>query len=52
MRIIYYQICIGRDEADIVKVYNHLKEAAIAGHPIARHNLGVVELEIGRRIEQ
>mmetsp|Transcript_2383 Transcript_2383/g.3572 ORF Transcript_2383/g.3572 Transcript_2383/m.3572 type:complete len:146 (+) Transcript_2383:322-759(+) len=33
---------------DMVKVYNHLEEAAIAGHPIARHNHGVVELEIGR----
>ena len=31
-----------------MKVYNHLKEAAIAGHPIARHNLGVVELGVGR----
>ncbi|KAK1741584.1 hypothetical protein QTG54_008062 [Skeletonema marinoi] len=36
----------GSVAADMVKVYNHLKEAAIAGHPIARHNLGVVELRV------
>ena len=34
-------------EKDEVKHIHHLEEAAIAGHPIARHNLGVHEWDYG-----
>ena len=36
---------IGKDEK---RELHHLKEAAIAGHPLARHNLGSMEVENGR----
>ena len=35
-------------EEDEKKELHHLTEAAIGGHPLARHNLGCVENEIGR----
>jgi TPR repeat protein len=35
-------------EMDKDKEIYHLEEAAIAGHPIARHNLGIEELYNGR----
>ena len=36
-------------EKDEKKEVNHLETAAIAGHPEARHNLGVTEIQNGRR---
>jgi TPR repeat protein len=36
-------------EADIKMEVYHLEEAAIGGHSIARHDLGVVELNFGRK---
>ena len=35
-------------EKDMKKYVSHLKEAAIRGHPNARHNLGCLEAENGR----
>ena len=35
-------------EKDIKKEVYHLEEAAIGGHPSARHNLGCIEMENGR----
>jgi hypothetical protein len=35
-------------EKDQKKVLYHLEEAAIGGHPLARHELGVIEMENGR----
>ena len=35
-------------EKDKKRAWHHLKEAAIAGHPEARHNLGKVEAENGQ----
>ena len=35
-------------EKDIEKAVYHAEEAAIAGHPTARHNLGFIEYESGR----
>jgi TPR repeat protein len=35
-------------ERDVTKRLYHLEEAAIGGHPKARHNLGVHEVSVGR----
>ena len=35
-------------EKDVKKMVYHLEEAAIAGHPDARHNLGCLEGKSGR----
>ena len=35
-------------EKDLKRECHHLEHAAIAGHPGARHNLGVIEKQIGR----
>eukprot|EP00986_Skeletonema_menzelii_P004534 scaffold1550_cov74-Skeletonema_menzelii.AAC.3 len=48
----HYQLsCLYRDgqgvEKDEKKVLHHLEEAAIGGHPRARHNLGYMEWENG-----
>eukprot|EP00985_Skeletonema_marinoi_P032099 scaffold38277_cov204-Skeletonema_marinoi.AAC.3 len=39
-------------EKDEKKELRHLEEAAIIGHPFARHILGVTEQRKGRRKEQ
>jgi TPR repeat protein len=35
-------------EKDVKKELHHLEQAAIGGHPVARHNLGYVEEKNGR----
>ena len=35
-------------QKDVIKEVYHLEEAAIAGHPEARHNLGVIEWDNGK----
>ena len=37
---------------DMKKQVHHLEEAAIGGHPSARHNLGCIESGINRRFER
>ncbi len=47
-RIIIWHFCIDpRVEKNKKKEYHHLTEAAIGGHPEARHNLGTLESERG-----
>eukprot|EP00984_Skeletonema_dohrnii_P036151 scaffold36780_cov133-Skeletonema_dohrnii-CCMP3373.AAC.2 len=46
----FYLSCLyreGKVEMDEKKEVYHLEEAAIGGHPLARHNLGVSEAENG-----
>ena len=46
---ILYQDGEGGVEKDEKKEVYHLEEAAIGGHPVARHDLGVIENDNGRK---
>ena len=45
----HYQLSCTYEMGDEVKRVYHLEKAAIGGHPLARHNLGYLDWENGRR---